>query len=52
MIIMYVLFGIWLTIFMFASYHAIINGYTLAIVATGICLWMMAMFLVGMNVFG
>ena len=51
MIVMYILFGVWLAIFMFASYHAL-DGNVCATWVTGVCLWMMAMFLVGMKVFG
>jgi len=51
MVVMYILLIIWFAIFMFASYHAIINGYTAAKWATGICLWMLFALLLGIRMF-
>ena len=52
MVVIFVLLAIWFAIFLFASYHAIINGYTIAKWATGICIWMMFVFLCGIKMFG
>lgn len=52
MLMLYILLGVWLAIFLFASYHAIVNGYTVAKWVTGFCLWMLAMILIGIKMFG
>lgn len=49
--VIFILLSIWFAIFLFASYHAIVNGNKLAIWATGICLWMIAVFLLGIKMF-
>ena len=50
--VLFIIFVIWLTIFMFVSYHAIVNGNKYGIIATAICLWIMAVCLIGITVFG
>ena len=39
MVTAYVLLLVWMAIYLFASYHAVVNGYTWAIWLTGISLF-------------
>ena len=50
--VLFVILVIWITIFMFASYQAIVNGSNCGMWVTGICLWMMFVCLLGITMFG
>ncbi len=52
MITTYVLLLVWIAIFMFASYHAFLNGYIWAVWVTGISLFTLSALLLAMNMFG
>ena len=52
MVVLFIILAIWIAIFMFVSYHAIVNGNKYGVIATAICLWMMAVCLIGIKMFG
>ena len=52
MVSTYVLMLVWIAIFMFASYHAIVNGYALAIWLTGISLFALVALMLAVKMFG
>lgn len=52
MFTIYIVIGIFIGVFLVGSYSAIVNGTTWGAWVTGICLWIMAMVIVGVTMFG